>query len=246
MILDCDLSQIEWRIAAYLSQDPVMCDEIRSGIDQHAATCVDPNMMNLPLTKDNRTDAKIFNFRAIYCNPKTGAYAYYMDPKMPNYSQKKWDAIVAGFFEKYCGLQQWHDEIEAHVRKYGELTGPTGQQWVFKKELKKQGYWDYSKEKIYNYPVQGVSGALIKLALITIRNRAAHLKQKKFIMTVHDSLIWDTPDNELEELAKINLEVFQELPDLCQRYFGFYINVPITGEATYGPTWGDQDKEIIL
>lgn len=244
MILDCDLSQIEWRMAAFLSQDPIMCQEVRDGVDQHAATCT--NLMELELTKANRQDAKIFNFRAIYCNPKSGAYAYYMDPKMPSFSQKKWDGIVESFFEKYAGLQRWHDAIEKEVRKTGQLTGPTGQQWVFKKEKKKQGYYDYSKEKIYNYPVQGTSGALIKLALVTIRNRAKHLKNKKFIMTVHDSLIWDVHESEVEELGKLNLEVFQELPDLCKKHFGFHINLPIIGEATYGPTWGEQTGEITL
>ena len=244
MILDCDLSQIEWRMAAFLSQDPVMLEEIRSGIDQHAATCV--NLMELPLTKANRQDAKIFNFRAIYCNPKSGAYAYYMDSRMPNFSQRKWESIVDGFFEKYNGLQIWHDKIENIVRKTGKLTGPTGQVWAFQKEKKKQGYWDYSKEKIYNYPVQGTSGALIKLALIHIRKRSEHLKRKKFIMSVHDSLIWDVHQDEVEELGRINLQTFKDLPDLCKKYFGFYINIPIVGEATYGSTWGDQDKEILL
>lgn len=244
MILECDLSQIEWRAAAFLSQDPIMLEEIRSGIDQHAATCVD--LMELPLTKENRQDAKIFNFRAIYCNPKSGAYAYYMDARMPSFPQSKWDDIVEGFFLKYKGLHAWHEQIVKEVRKTGQLIGPTGQRWVFQKELKKQGYWDYSVEKIRNYPVQGLSGALIKLAIIIIRKRSEHLKNKKFIMTVHDSLIWDVADQEVEELAKINLEVFQELPDLCKRYFNFYINIPIKGEATYGPTWGEQTKEFKL
>ena len=169
-----------------------------------------------------------------------------MDSKMPSFSQKKWDGIVEDFFQKYAGLQAWHDEIEKTVRKTGYLTGPTGQVWAFQKERKKQGYFDYSKEKIYNYPVQGTSGALIKLALITIRKRSEHLKQKKFVMTVHDSLIWDVHESELEELAKINLSVFQELPDLCKKYFGFYINVPITGEAQWGGSWGNMINELTL
>jgi DNA polymerase I-like protein with 3'-5' exonuclease and polymerase domains len=62
MIVDADLSQIEWRVCADLTQDPVMMQEIIEGRDQHAFTCTE--LMELPLTKENRTDAKIFNFRA--------------------------------------------------------------------------------------------------------------------------------------------------------------------------------------
>jgi len=64
MILDADLAQIEWRIAADLSEDPTMIADLLAGVDQHAATCTSPDMMALPLTKANRQDAKIFNFRA--------------------------------------------------------------------------------------------------------------------------------------------------------------------------------------
>jgi DNA polymerase I-like protein with 3'-5' exonuclease and polymerase domains len=62
MILDVDLSQIEWRVVAALTGDKAMMDEIRNKVDQHAAACVD--LMEFPLNKENRTLAKIFNFRA--------------------------------------------------------------------------------------------------------------------------------------------------------------------------------------
>lgn len=246
MILDVDLSQIEWRAAAFLSQDPVMCGEIRAGQDQHAFTCTE--LMELPLTKENRTDAKIFNFRFIYADLDTAAYAYYMDVNMPNFSQKKWDNIIQGAADKYSGLAKWHEEIVNEVRKSGMLIGPTGRRWYFKKEMKRGGYKDYSKPKIYNYPVQGTSGDLIKLAMVVANKRRlkAGLTESKQIITVHDSYIWDSPENEVEKLARIILEVFQELPDLCKKHFGFYINVPITGEATWGLNWGDQTSELII
>lgn len=246
MILDVDLSQIEWRVCAYLSQDPVMCEEIRQGQDQHAYTCTE--LMELPLTKENRTDAKIFNFRFIYANIDTAAYAYYMDTKMPNFSQRKWDSIIEAAAEKYNGLVKWHDEIVQTVRKTGQLTGPTGRIWKFKKEPRKGGYLDYSVAKIYNYPVQGTSGDIIKLAMVVANKRrlAAGLTKSKQVITVHDSYIWDSPEDEVEQLARIILETFQDIPNLCQKYFGFYINVPIDGEATWGPSWGQQDNELAI
>ncbi len=62
-ILQLDLSQIEWRGAAWLSQDAVMMHEINSGVDQHNAACTD--LMELELTKENRFFAKIFNISMV-------------------------------------------------------------------------------------------------------------------------------------------------------------------------------------
>ena len=240
MILDVDLSQIEWRICAVLSQDPIMLEEIRSGIDQHAATCTSPDMMNLPLTKDNRTDAKIFNFRAIYCNPSSASYAYFMDPKMPDFPQKRWEAILEGFFKKYSGMGAWHNEIIKQVRKTGELRGPTGRIWKFDKQQQKGGWYDYSVAQIRNYPVQGTAGDLIKLAMVYIekRRRQARLLKSKLMIGVHDCLVWDTPEEEAYELAEIAIRTFREIPELVKRHFNFDINCPITGEAELGPSWG--------
>ena len=236
MILDVDLSQIEWRVCADLTQDPVMMQEIRQGQDQHAFTC--EHLMELPVTKENRGDAKIFNFRAIYADPNSAAYAYFMDVKMPPFSQKKWDKIVQGFFEKYNGMVKAHNEWVKQVRHTGQIIGPTGRIWKFMKE-DKGGYKDYSVTKIRNYPVQGSSGDLIKLALIKIRQRIQHIPSALLTMTVHDSIILDIEERFIEETARICIDTFQELPLLAEKYFNWKISVPITGEAEFGPSWGD-------
>lgn len=62
-IISADAKQLEWRVAAFLSQDEVMMREILDGVDAHNMNCV--ALMELPLTDDNRTDAKIFGFRMI-------------------------------------------------------------------------------------------------------------------------------------------------------------------------------------
>lgn len=242
MILDVDLSQIEWRAAADLSQDPVMIKEIKEGIDQHAATCTD--QMELQLTDENRTTAKIFNFRYIYCDPNSAPFAYYMDSKMPDFSKKKWEDIIERMVLKYNGLAQWHKEIIKEVRKTGQLAGPLGHIWEFQKQ-DKGGYKDYNTHQIRNYPVQGIAGALIKLALCVIQKRAAHL-EKQFVNSVHDSLIYDVPERNVRELATICLATFSDLPDLVKKYFGYQISVPISGEAAWGHTWGEPIEEMTL
>jgi DNA polymerase-1 len=244
MIVDADLSQIEWRVCAELTQDPVMMNEIIEGRDQHAFTCT--NMMELPLTKENRTDAKIFNFRAIYANPESAAYAYCMDARMPNFSQRKWDKILEAFFTHYRGMVQAHGEWVREVRtNNGQFVGPTGRIWKFKKKLKK-GVMDYSVSDIYNYPVQGTAGDIIKLALIKIRQQIIERRLKTLLVnTVHDSIIFDAPEHEVEEIGTIALDVFKHIPQYVEQYFGWKITVPITGEVEYGPSWGEMKPLMI-
>jgi DNA polymerase-1 len=235
MILDVDLSQIEWRVVADITGDPVMIQEIKEGQDQHAHSC--EHLMELPVTKDNRTDAKIFNFRAIYADPDSAPYAYYMDNKMPNFTKKKWDGICEGFFSHYAGMSQAHIEWIEYVRKHGTFTGPTGRIWQFVKE-NKRGIYDYSVTKIRNYPVQGTSGDVIKMALIKLNQAIKHIPECLLTMTVHDSIIMDMPEKYIEPVAKDAIEIFQSIPDLMKKYFDWEMKVPITGEADAGLSWG--------
>lgn len=242
MILDVDLSQIEWRTVAALTLDPVMLQEIRDGTDQHAASCT--TLMELPLTKANRQDAKIFNFRAIYANPETAAYAYFMDNKMPSFTMAKWQTIMEGFYKKYSGMFQAHEEWVRTVRRDGEIIGPTGRRWLFSK-VNKKGIWDYSVTQIRNYPVQGTAGDLIKLALVYIRKRLLReYPSALMVMTVHDSIIFDLIDDIVEAVARICIDTFQELPDLAKKHFNWTIPCPITGEAEAGPSWGRMERII--
>jgi DNA polymerase I-like protein with 3'-5' exonuclease and polymerase domains len=227
-------------MAAHLSGDKTMIHEVQNGIDQHAATCKD--IMELEVTKGNRFTAKVCNFRMIYADPKTSWFGYHMDTNMPDFGKDKWKGIVKGFFNKYSGLAAWHDKIILHVQKYGTYTGPTGRFWNFQKYEQADMSWDYSTGQIRNYMVQGTSADIIKVAgvIINKRRKQAGLTRSKMVMWVHDSIIWDTPEDEAERLAKINIEVFREIPAICKKAFNFDMIVPIDGEAELGPlNWGD-------
>ena len=63
--------------------------------------------------------------------------------------------------------------------------------------------------------------------------------QSLLVNTVHDSLIFDAPESEVEELGRIAMSTFKSVPDLMWKYFGWKITVPITGEVEYGPSWGE-------
>lgn len=241
MLLECDFSQVEWRICAALTQDPIMVRELWDGVDVHAEHCV--KLMERELTKENRQDAKILNFRIIFADEKSAPYAFYMDQKMPDFSQKKWEAICEGFYSKYQVFSSVHKDWCKQVNKCGYIIGPTGRRWEFDKHLKKGGYHAYNKAQIYNYPVQGTSGDIIKLAMVYVRKRIKHLPVY-LINTVHDSLILDGDGEEhCIEAGRICLETFREIPDLVKKHFNWDMGVPITGEISIGNSWGNT-KEI--
>ena len=211
-----------------------MITEIKGGVDQHAAACVD--LMELPLTKENRTDAKIFNFRMIYGG---SPFSFYKDPKMPNFSLKKWETIVNNFYAKYTGLKKWHDRLMVEVRRNkGYLINPTGRKLAFKKK-KKKGVWDYHRPNVLNYPVQSLAADIIHICMVEARNQVKEAcPNTKFLMQVHDSLIFDSPKKEVDTAARICYNIFIDLPHYIESYFGFKWNVPLTGECEVGETWG--------
>lgn len=243
MIVDADLKAIEWRIEADLCNVSKMIDDLWRGVDAHNYACTE--LMELPLEGENRNNAKIFNFRAIYAEQSVAAYAYYMDPKMPMFSKKKWDAIVERFFQAYPEIVSTHTEWVNEVRQNGQLIGPTGRIWKFDK-VQKRGYMDYSASQIYNYPVQGSSGDIIKMCIIKIAQDLRKYNMKSLMCnTVHDSIIFDAPEKEVQNLGEICVTHFRKVPEYLLKYFNWELKVPIDGEVQYGPSWGEM-KELKL
>lgn len=241
-IYQIDLSQIEWRAAAFLSNDTVMIDEINSGIDQHAKAVTD--LMELefisksdPKSKENRNHAKVFNFRMIYGG---SPYGFYLDYKMPNFSKTKWNRIVNKFFEKYSGLKDWQDRNIIEAQRTGILALPTGRRFHFRKDTMVDGMLTWNERQFKNYPVQGIAGGdiLPLLAVIIRRGCVAAGLRSKIILTVHDSLVFDYVEEELERLNKLCLTVASSLPKYIESFFGFKWTTKIDAESEIGPNYG--------
>jgi len=238
-ILNFDLSQIEWRGAAYLSQDEMMMKEINEGIDQHSAACVD--LMEQELNKQNRFFAKIFNFRMIY---KGSAYGFYKDVDMPNFSQKKWIKIVKGFYKKYWGLENWQDVNTMFVFKNGYLKIATGRLFVFNKSKMEQGVPIYNEREVANYPVQGIAGGdiLPLLAVLLRRGLKKYNLKSKFILTVHDSIVIDYIESELKMIIKLCRSIMKNLTKNIENFYSIKWNVNLDGEIEIGKTYGNMEE----
>ena len=237
-LLDADLAQIEWRTAAQLSQDPVMIQEICDGLDMHSFAR--DEWMKLKPTKENRTHAKIFNFRAIY---RGHPYGFFMDPKMPPFSLKKWTQIYDQFYEKYNVLHDTQDKwIQEVYKNQGWMYSATGRILKFDK---KDG--EYSESAICNYPVSSVGTVdIIGLAMYIVHSEVVKRgwsDRCKLIMQVHDSIIYDLVKELVTPMSILCKETFIALPQHIKRVYGIDWNVPLDGDIAVGSTWKDV-KEI--
>jgi DNA polymerase-1 len=241
-IMQVDLSQVEWRVAAELAHDKVMINEINSGIDQHSAALTD--LMEEKWSKEGRSNAKFFNFRMIYGGT---AYGFFMDQNMPNFTLKKWEQTVKNFFAKYFKLKEWQDDNVVFVEKNGYLRAPTGRLFIFHKILRKRGLDVYNERQVKNYPVQGIAGGdILPLASVIIR-RGLQLRglSSKFILTVHDSLVLDYKEEERERLIQLLSEVVNNLRSYVKAYFEIPWESRLEGEIELGPNYGSLTDIII-
>jgi DNA polymerase I len=240
-MINLDLAQIEFRVAAELSRDPVMLKELKDGLDTHADNAIrffdaGKYAKDSDEFKKLRTAAKIFTFRLLYGG---GANGFFRDGSMPRFSLKRWQSIVEAYYEKYKGLRTWQQENVNKVYEQGYLRNPSGRILRFVPTIQ-HGVMQYDEKPIYNYPVQSASSDVMYLAMAVIRRRFRDNGfRSKFVLQVHDSLVIDAYPEEVDKICDLGVAVFRELPNLCKLYWGWDVVVPLDGDCEVGLTYGD-------
>lgn len=247
VIVNADLSQLEWRVAAFLSQDPVAINEILHDLDYHRDNAIrffqaNPDLDNdHPDFKPKRTTAKVFGFRLLYGG---SAYGMWIDQNMPDYSKKRWEEIVTEYYEKYSATKAWQNRnIDLVYQNQGWLKTPSGRILTFPELAPNYKGELYSSTQIKNYPVQSLSFDVVAMAMIQIKRKmiAAGL-DALMICQVHDSIVFDCPESEVHTLSRICVETFEDLPRLLSLYWGVDWNIPLTGDVEAGPSYGEVKK----
>lgn len=135
---------LEVAVAAQLSGDKVLTQELVDGVDIHSANM---ERFNLP----SRLIAKVFKFRLIYGG---SAYSYANDIQFKDVSSSEqfWQEVINSYYEKYFGISAWHEKIVSEAKIKGRLEIPSGRYYPFSPEPSFQGFkWPITKIK--NYPV---------------------------------------------------------------------------------------------
>lgn len=224
--------------AAELSGDPILCKEVEDKENIHENNRL---AFNLP----SRLIAKIFKFRLIYGG---SAYSYAHDPDFMDVSksEKFWQDVINNYYTKYKGIKQWHDKLLEQAMREGFIEIPSGRYYSFRAETNQWGQSKWPLTKIKNYPVQGFGADLVKLARIDFYNKLIESElEAKFIGTIHDSLVVDTPEKNCYTVSMMLKKSIEDVPMLCEQRFGYKFKLPMTCEILAGPNKSDME-EIVL
>ena len=237
MLIQGDANALEWRAAAFLSQDQTASKEIWSNVDQHT-----DNQMRLGLP--SRLIAKTFVFRLIYGG---SAYSYANDPDFASVSksEKYWQGVIDQFYEKYGGLKTWHTNLMREAELHGCITLPTGRVYRYE-PINRRGELVWPRTTILNYPVQGLGADIMAIARVALHTRLKRLAipEVKLVNTVHDSIIIDAPDQYTEQLSRLILDVFEAVPKNFEKLFGVPFNIPMKAEVEFGKDWKNMEKFV--
>jgi DNA polymerase-1 len=227
ILLSADYSQIELRVMAHFSGDPVLIDAFRNGEDIHARTAqevfgVGPMAQNA----EHRRAAKAINFGIIY-----GLSPFGLAQQL-GIGQKEAAQFINAYFTRYRGVKEFLDKILVETRKTGVAKTLFGRIRPIPEIISPQAQLrSFAERTALNSPLQGTAADLIKLAMISIDERLAAEKfEAKMILQVHDELLFEAPPKEKSKLEKL---VRQEMEGVYQ------LAVPLVVEICSGPNWRD-------
>ena len=226
-LLAADYSQIELRILAHLSRDPGLLDAFLRDEDIHAATASQVN--NVPIdsvTSEMRRVAKVMNFGVIY-----GLSAFGIS-QQTDLAPDQGARFIESYFSKYPGIQIYLEDAKAQARKSGYLETVCGRRRWFPEMGSSNFHIRQAAERMaVNMPIQGTAADVIKLAMVSIDKRMQALGMRsRMILQVHDELIFETPQDELDNLKELVLDLMPAALELA---------VPLKVELKTGDNWGD-------
>jgi len=229
ILLSADYSQIELRIMAHFSKDPVLTEAFRNGEDIHARTAQEVfGVGPMAQTAEHRRAAKAINFGIIY-----GLSAFGLAQQL-GIEQKEASQFINAYFTRYRGVKQYLDSVLVETRKTGVAKTLFGRIRPIPEINSPQVHLrNFAERTALNSPLQGTAADLIKMAMISIDARLKKEKlAAKMILQVHDELLFELPVKEKNRLEKLVKEEMENVHKLA---------VPIVVEMGTGPNWRDLD-----
>jgi len=225
LFLSADYSQIELRLMAHLSEDPVMIDAFVNDADIHTATAAKIYKMDeQEVSREMRSKAKTANFGIIY-----GISAFGLSQRMriPRGEAKE---LIEGYFETYPGVKAYMDRCISMAREDGYVETMYGRRRFLPDILSRNSTVRGNAERnAINSPIQGSAADIIKIAMIRIHESMEKEQLKSsMILQVHDELNFDVIPGEIEQLRGIVKEQMESVARL---------KVPLTIDMGEGGNW---------
>lgn len=230
VLVAADYSQIELRILAHMSKDPVLVESFQNNEDIHRRTASE--VFGVPMeavTKEMRRNAKAVNFGIIYGQTDFGL------SKELGISRGEAKAYIDSYFERYSGVKRWIDEAIQDARVTGISTTMMGRKRYIKDiNSKNFNLRSFAERTAVNTPIQGTAADIIKLAMLQVqKNIVAHKFSAKMLLQVHDELIFEVPPQEIAGLIVILHECMESAVTL---------NVPLKIDVNVGFNWYDMER----
>jgi len=226
-MLSADYSQIELRLLAHYSQDPILVKAFQQDQDIHTRTAAEvfqlfPSM----ITPEMRRQAKVINFGIIY-----GMGSFRLAREL-GITHKMARTYIEHYFATYAGVKQFIDETIEKARKVGKVTTLLGRhRWLPDILSKNRTAREFAERTAVNTPLQGTAADLIKLAMIQVHEA---LNQKclraKMLLQVHDELVFEVPPGEVERVQGLVRSIMEGVYEL---------KVPLKVDVKMGSNWAE-------
>jgi DNA polymerase-1 len=226
LLMSADYSQIELRLMAHFSQDPLLLDAYRTGKDIHTLTAAEVFEVDAEtMDKETRARAKAVNFGIVYGISPFGLAAQL------GIDQKVAKEYIARYFERYKGVAECIEKTLETVRRDGAVRTAFGRvRPIPDIQSRNPNQRGFAERTAVNTPLQGTAADLIKIAMLRI-DAAMRARGMKSVMTlqVHDELLFDVVPDEAEEMQ----ELVKEMESAAE------FTVPIVAEVGLGSNWRD-------
>jgi len=227
LLMSADYSQIELRLLAHFSQDPLLLDAYRTGKDIHTLTAAEVFEADAEtMDKETRARAKAVNFGIVYGISPFGLAAQL------GIEQKIAKAYIEKYFERYSGVAKFIEATLEQVRREGAVRTYFGRvRPIPDIQSRNPNQRGFAERTAINTPLQGTAADLIKIAMLRI-DAAMQTRKLRSQMTlqVHDELLFDVVPEEAEEMQAL---VKTEMESVAE------FDVPIVAEVGLGQNWRD-------
>jgi DNA polymerase-1 len=226
-LLSADYSQIELRLLAHFSGDPLLVHAYQNNEDIHALTASE--VFGVPIEgmdKETRGRAKAVNFGIVYGISPFGLAAQLGIP------QAEARAYIDRYFARYEGVKTFIEKTLEQTRKEGSVRTLFGRvRPIPDIESRNANQRGFAERTAINSPLQGTAADLIKLAMISIGRKLTERKFKtRMVLQVHDELLFEVP---ADEAAEIEVLVRTEMEGVAQ------LKVPLVASLAFGLNWRD-------
>ena len=225
VIVSADYSQIELRIMAHLSCDEHLVSAFRSGEDVHRATAA--KIYKVPtaeVTREQRSHAKTANFGIMY-----GISSFGLAQRL-QLGRKEAKQLIDDYFASFPAIRSFIDDSIAFARENGYVETLFGRRrYLPDINARNASLRALAERNAVNAPIQGTSADIIKLAMIRVDRRLSEAGLKsRMVLQIHDELLFDALEDEVDTLKKIVVEEMEQVIKL---------SVPLTVECSAGKNW---------